>query len=146
MLPSPLKITSSSDFRLAVRRGTRAGSRTLVVHVFDTALEFGVEASANSMERKTSQLARFGGPRFGLVVSKSVGNAVTRHAVSRKLRNAALALLTDDASTAESSSPQLQLNQTHLVVIRALPASATATSDKLQKDLSKAMRRALSRG
>ena len=53
-----------------MRKGVRAGSRTLMVHVY----------------ARPDQVIQ-GGPRFGLVVSKQVGNAVTRHAVSRKLRN-----------------------------------------------------------
>lgn len=77
-----------------------------------------------------------GGPRVGLVVSKAVGNAVTRHAVSRKLRHTAGRLI-DDADLAEWLSPDLS------IVLRALPAAATATSGELERDVRHALRRLL---
>ena len=69
MLPAHLKLTSPTQFRRTIKGGQRAGSRTLVVHVNDTPAE--VAAT---------------GPRFGLVVSKAVGNAVVRHRTARRLR------------------------------------------------------------
>lgn len=90
----------------------RAGSRTLMVHVYS---------------RDTPVIQ--GGPRFGLVVSKQVGNAVMRHAVSRKLRGVVQRELVD------------RLPRECDVVIRALPPAAAATSDELARDLAKAMDR-----
>lgn len=83
---------------------TRAGSRTLVVHV-----------------AARTDVALMGGPRFGLVVSKAVGNAVTRHAVSRKLRHVV-------AAGVDTLPRELD------VVVRALPAAASATSAELAQD------------
>lgn len=97
-----------------MRKGVRAGSRTLMVHVH---------------QRK--DLVIQGGPRFGLVVSKQVGNAVTRHAVSRKLRSVVQRELVD------------KLGRSFDVVIRALPPAAAATSDELARDLEKALEKAL---
>ena len=111
MLPSSLKLATSRDFRRTMR-GSRAGSRTLVVHL-----------------RARTETAIYGGPRFGLVVSKQVGNAVTRHAVSRKLRAIA---------RAHAESLQRELD----VVIRALPAAATATSAELDRDFGRALAKA----
>lgn len=74
-----------------------------------------------------------GGPRTGLVVSKAVGNAVVRHAVSRRLRHVAASVLEDPENT--------DLEQGHCIVIRALPASATATSRELESDVRRALRR-----
>lgn len=65
---------------------------------------------------------RVGGPRFGLVVSKAVGDSVTRHRVSRRLRHIAADLI-------DGLEPDL------MVVIRANPASATATHEDLVRDL-----------
>lgn len=65
---------------------------------------------------------RVGGPRFGLVVSKAVGDSVTRHRVSRRLRHVAGSLLDE-------------LDDDLLVVIRANPASAAATHDELLRDM-----------
>lgn len=115
MLPRPHKLTSSADFKAAMKEGVRAGSRTLMVHV-----------------RTRPDVAVEGGPRFGLVVSKQVGNAVTRHAVSRKLRNVVL-----QRGVAETLPRNVDC------VIRALPPAAGATSDELARDLRKALGKAL---
>lgn len=92
----------------------RAGSRTLMVHV-----------------HQRGDVVIQGGPRFGLVVSKQVGNAVTRHAVSRKLRNVVLQRELVD-----------KFERSFDVVIRALPPAAAATSDELARDLEKALDKA----
>lgn len=71
-----------------------------------------------------------GGPRTGLVVSKAVGNAVVRHAVSRRLRHVAGRVLSD-----------VSVGQECCVVLRALPASAHATSRELESDVRRVLRR-----
>jgi ribonuclease P protein component len=68
------------------------------------------------------------GPRIGLIVSKAVGNAVHRHRVSRRLRHAARAIL-DELDPAER------------VVIRALPRSRDAISQRLEQELRTALQR-----
>lgn len=119
MLPQSKKLRSSRDFTVTVRRGRRIGRKTVVLHIRDTATSGG--------ENKTdTQIARFGGPRIGLVVSKAVGNAVTRHAVSRKLRHIMADAVEDYPSTLD-------------IVVRALPASATATSQELSHDVQSAL-------
>lgn len=100
-----------------MKQGVRAGSRTLMVHVY-----------ARPDEVIT------GGPRFGLVVSKQVGNAVTRHAVSRRLRHVVVQRGVVD-----------KLPRNYDVVIRALPKSATASSDDLARDMERAITKALNR-
>lgn len=57
-----------------MKGGTKAGSRTVVVHVSHNPA---VDAS---------------GPRCGLIVSKAVGNAVIRHRTSRRLRHVFMSL------------------------------------------------------
>lgn len=113
MLPRPHKLTSSADFKRAMKRGVRTGSRTLMVHVY-----------------AREDLVVQGGPRFGLVVSKQVGNAVTRHAVSRKLREGARGIVD-------------KLPRNYDVVVRALPKAAAATSAELEEDLHHAVDKAL---
>jgi len=69
-------------------------------------------------------------PRAGFVVSKAVGNSVVRHRVTRRLRHMVggrLAALPADS----------------LLVVRALPAAATATSAELAADLDAGLRTAL---
>jgi ribonuclease P protein component len=63
------RITSSGDFVAAVRRGRRAGSSALVVHLL----------RRPSGEQEVA--------RVGFVVGKGVGNAVTRNQVKRRLRH-----------------------------------------------------------
>lgn len=66
--------------------------------------------------------------RVGLVVSKAVGNSVVRHRVARRLR----ALCADRMSSWHPGE---------LVVVRALPASGAASSDRLGRDLDAAAAR-----
>ena len=94
----------------------RAGTRTVVVHARD-----------NAGTDKEAEIAATG-PRFGLIVSKAVGNSVVRHRTSRRLRHVCMTFI-----------PKLPASVD--VVIRALPASATASSEQLEKDLAKALRK-----
>ena len=74
-------MTRSTDFRVTVSRGVRAAQRDLVVHsLAPRALG---DADSNTEDA----------PKVGLVVGKSVGNAVQRHRVSRQLRHASRDLL-----------------------------------------------------
>lgn len=73
------------------------------------------------------------GPRVGFVVAKSVGNSVDRHRVTRKLRHAIRAVLTE-------LDPQL--DPADRIVIRALPGSRSALSARLQQQLRTGVRRA----
>ncbi|MEV7429511.1 ribonuclease P protein component [Nocardioides sp. NPDC092400] len=71
MLPPAHRLVDADSFRLATRAGERAGSRTLVVHLW------------------TPVGDADGPPRVGFVVSKAVGNAVVRNRVKRRLRHLA---------------------------------------------------------
>ncbi len=66
-------------------------------------------------------------------MSKAVGGSVVRHAVARRLRHVVRPRL---ASLPAGSR----------LVVRALPDSATASSDQLAADLDAALERALRRG
>lgn len=102
----------SDDFRSTVRGGVRAGRRTLVVHV----------AAGSTTDRKA--------PNVGFVVSKAVGNAVTRNRVKRVLRH-----------RVRTHLPQTPTGTS--VVVRALPPAATAAD--LAADLDSAWRQGLRR-
>ncbi|MDD7385166.1 MAG: ribonuclease P protein component [Actinomycetaceae bacterium] len=60
--------------------------------------------------------------KVGFVVPKSVGNSVVRHTVSRKLRHIMRARLHE-------------FHPGDLVVVRALPPSADASSEDLARDI-----------
>jgi ribonuclease P protein component len=106
------RLTSAAGFGAAVRRGRRAGTRTLVVHLQEPAA--GAPAGPEA--------------RVGFVVGKSVGNAVTRNLVKRRLRHLARERL-------------VSLPGSAVLVVRALPASATATYAELGADLDRALAR-----
>lgn len=108
MLPSRHKLSNSDEFRGTIRKGKRAGRSTVVIHLR-------TQAAADN-------IAAVGGPRFGLVVSKAVGNAVIRHAVSRKLRHILMGM-------------KDQIPHDVHIVVRALPPAATATSKELEADV-----------
>ncbi|CAN5401069.1 ribonuclease P protein component [soil metagenome] len=109
MLPAQYRMTRSTDFGATVKRGIRAAQPDIVVHV-------------------RRDVGNLDGPRIGLVVAKSVGSAVQRHRVSRRLRHVARELLTD-------------LDPCERVVIRALPGSSTALSARLEQQLRAALKR-----
>lgn len=111
MLPAQYRMTRSTDFGLTVTRGVRAAQPHLVVHA--------LRGSAEDTRP----------PLVGLVVSKSVGNAVVRHRVSRRLRHVARGVLAE-------------LEPGDRLVIRALPKSAGAESARLDGDLRTALRKA----
>lgn len=104
-------MTRSVEFSDAVKRGVRASQPDLVVHV---CRENGGSGAL---------------PRIGFIVSKSVGNAVERHRVARRLRHAVRGLLTEFESGDR-------------VVVRALPGSRSAISPRLREELRAGLRRA----
>lgn len=116
MLPAQHKLTSPAEFRRTIKGGRRAGTRIVVVHY------------RNNKSQDLSHDIAASGPRFGLVVSKAVGNAVVRHRTSRRLRHVCMSLFDALPPTAD-------------IVIRALPASAEASSEQLAKDIRKALRK-----
>jgi ribonuclease P protein component len=131
VLPAPARIRRSEDFSLAVRRGRRAGSRTLVVHLLlaepsaGTTSPTGTDTVPTTQTRPTPASAR-----VGLVVSRAVGSSVVRNRVKRRLRAVArdrLERLPDGA----------------LLVVRANPAAAGASSAELGAALDRALDRAL---
>lgn len=71
-------------------------------------------------------------PSVGFVVSKAVGNAVVRNRVKRRMR-------------AIVGQHMADLPDGVLVVVRALPESASADYARLEADLSSCLRRALAR-
>jgi ribonuclease P protein component len=111
VLPARYRMTRSTDFGLTVKTGVRAVQPDLVVH------------AAWSVDDES--------PKIGLVVAKSVGNAVQRHRVARRLRHVAHTVV-DELSPGDR------------LVIRALPGSRDAISARLDQELRTALRRARS--
>jgi len=118
MLSAPNRMRRSEDFRRAIRRGHRSGRASLVVHALTEERRDGVPPPTD--------------PRVGFVVNRSVGSAVVRNAVQRRLRH----LMRDRLANLPSNA---------LVVVRASPAAADASSATLARDLDHALARALRR-
>jgi ribonuclease P protein component len=104
-------MTRSAEFGATVKHGVRAAQPDIVVHAWRD--PNGDEAA---------------GPRLGLVVAKSVGTAVQRHRVARRLRHVARTVIGE-------------LDPTERVVIRALPSSRHAISARLEQQLRTGLRR-----
>jgi ribonuclease P protein component len=103
-------MTRSADFTHTVKHGVRASQPDLVVHAYQGGPAAG------------------GGPRLGFIVAKSVGGAVDRHRVARKLRHAAYGVIDD-------------LGPSDRLVVRALPGSRDAGSSRLRAELEAGVRR-----
>ena len=119
-------------FSVTVRDGRRVGRPHLVVHVRrEPAVlraETNVSGSGGASAPVHGAVARGRSARVGLIVSKAVGSAVVRHRVSRRLRAVMAPLV-----------PLLPSGVA--VVLRALPAAATASSAELTADVRSALRR-----
>ena len=113
MLPTAHRMRRSPDFTLAMR-GRRAGSRSLVVHW----------GRGPDDEADEPALA-------GFVVSRAVGDAVTRNRVKRRLRAGVAARLGEVPAGSR-------------LVVRALPPSAASTWQQLTEELDRGLTRVLS--
>ena len=113
MLPAAHRMRSAADFTQTTRRGLRASRGSVVVYLL-------AEPGPRADERVL----------VGLTVGRSVGNAVTRHRASRRLR----ALMADALPDLPSGAR---------VVVRALPGAAQ--SSELGRDLRAALQTVLAR-
>jgi ribonuclease P protein component len=111
MLAAEHRLTSGEEFRRAVRRGRRAGSRLLVVHLD------GAAADEHAVV-----------PRVGFIVSRAVGGAVVRNRVKRRLRHLARERLRS-------------LPGPVALVVRAQPAAADASYQELGQALDRCLQR-----
>jgi ribonuclease P protein component len=103
-------MTRSTDFDTTVKHGTRAVQPDLVVYA----------------RRGTDKAA--GGPKVGLIIARSVGSAVQRHQLARRLRHVAREVVAG-------------LDRSERVVIRALPSSRDVGSARLEEELRAGLRR-----
>ncbi|MFD6814344.1 ribonuclease P protein component [Enteractinococcus coprophilus] len=117
MLPKHQRIRTAAQFFETQRSGSRFGNRNVVVSA-------NIRFSADDA------------PRAGFIVSKAVGNAVTRNSVKRRLRAIVTELFNRDLGV------DLPGGSVDLVV-RALPASAQLDFDELQESTTHAVHGAL---
>jgi ribonuclease P protein component len=132
VLPAGNRLRRRQDFATAVRRGRKAGRPLLVAHL--------CRGPAGQVQNPEPAGSGDGYPhavensvetaRAGFVVSRAVGNATVRNRVKRRLRH----VLRDRMA---------QLPPGSLLVVRALPPAASASSADLAADLDAALRRLL---
>ena len=111
------RLQRSSDFTRTLDQGVRVSARDVMVHIAPLSAQWPDPSGVRT------DVAAFGGPRLGLIVSKKVGNAVVRHAVARRLRHA-FAATRDSLPTAEA-----------YVVVRARPSAAKCSTADLVPQL-----------
>ena len=106
MLAKANRLVRADDYRRLVRRGRRlaTGHALIYLHCADPSRP----------------------PRFGFIVAKSVGGAVDRNLVRRRLKALTYAAIPQLAAGTE-------------IVIRALPGAAQATWDTLMDEISGAL-------
>ncbi|WP_409427800.1 ribonuclease P protein component [Mycobacterium sp. SMC-11] len=122
MLPAQYRMRRSADFGATVKHGRRAVQPDVIL--YDRVIQ---DRRTDPSEESAVDAAAAIPPRVGLIIAKSVGNAVDRHRVARRLRHVAREVLAD-------LEPREQL------VIRALPSSSGATSDELGTQLRTGLR------
>lgn len=120
MLPAGNRLRRRRDFAAAVR-GRRAARPSIVVHLH-------VGDHLGDSDRATDRSPQQS--RVGFVVARSVGGAVTRNAIRRRLRH----LIRDRLD---------RLPPGGLVVVRATPVAASRTYAELAADIDSALDRVL---
>lgn len=113
MLPAQNRMRRSADFGATVKRGRRAVQPDAVLYsrvIDDAPTDLSVAVSDEGQSGVY--------PQVGLIIAKSVGSAVDRHRVARRLRHVVRDLLGE-------------LHPREMLVIRALPSSSVATSQAL---------------
>jgi ribonuclease P protein component len=108
-------MTRSTDFDATVKHGTRAVQPDLVIYA------------------RPGDTAAAEAPKVGLIIARSVGSAVQRHQVARRLRHVARRVVED-------------LERSDQVVIRALPSSRDVGSARLEGELRAGLRRIAATG
>ncbi len=119
MLPASARLRARAEFAAAVTHGRRGRSPLVLVHL-----------STGSPTDLPLPAALPTAPRAGFIVSRSVGGAVVRNRVKRRLRALTAARL-------DRLPPGSRL------VVRALPPAANASSPDLAAALDRALDRAL---
>ena len=120
MLPAGNRLRRAPDFAAAVRGGRRSGRNSLVLHL----------RTDPATNRSADNAAGQSPARVGLVVGKSVGPAVVRNQVKRRLR----AVLRTRLDRLPAGS---------VLVVRALPPAGTARSGALAADIDAGLARLL---
>lgn len=123
MLPASHRLRHRRDFGVAVRRGRRAASGSVVAHL-------AVVAAADAGPEDGDTSGGAAPARVGFVVTGAVGSAVVRNRVRRRLRHLCAERL-------------IRLPAGSLLVVRALPTAAGTPARRLAADLEHVLDRLL---
>lgn len=108
MLARPNRLTRGAEYKAVVRRGAKCAGPHTITYVV-------------SSDQAVSA-------RFGFIVSKRVGTAVTRNTVRRRLK-----------AVCAQALPQVR--EGAQIVIRALPGAADADFHTLQREIGRCLSR-----
>lgn len=111
------RVTRGEDYRRVVRTGNRVGGALCITYAVPRSV-------GDSPEQGEAQQPA----RFGFIISKAVGNAVTRNLIRRRMKTVADELINEGVSGVD-------------LVFRALPKSAIASFDELQREMRRAVRK-----
>lgn len=114
------RVTKGDDYRRIVRRGNRVGGALCITHAV---FRISQEEHADS-----GQICEGSTARFGFIISKAVGNAVTRNLVRRRMKTIVERRMAAGFTEVD-------------VVFRALPASAEAPFVVLESEINTALDR-----
>jgi ribonuclease P protein component len=126
VLAAAQRLRRRVDFTETVRAGRRASRGSVVVHVASSVGSFEGNVAGSIEPARAEQLPA----RAGFVVSRSVGGAVVRNQVKRRLRH-----LVRDRLAGLPAGTRL--------VVRALPSAADRSYEDLGRDLEAALAGAL---
>ena len=127
------RVTRGDDYRRIVRTGNRVGGAFCIAYAVRRSLESREErGDSGGGSGEGSRTARPLPARFGYIVAKNVGNAVTRNLVRRRMKAVSEQLIHHGVSGVE-------------IVFRAHPAAATAPFADLEREMRSAATRLLER-
>ena len=111
------RITRGEDYRRTVRTGHRVGGAYCITHAVFSA----PEVSAGSSETVAPA-------RFGFIISKAVGNAVTRNLIRRRFKTIVERQLANGIAGID-------------IVFRVFPKVTEASFEQLEADVTRALAR-----
>ncbi|WP_081611644.1 MULTISPECIES: ribonuclease P protein component [Leucobacter] len=127
------RVTRGEDYRFAVRTGRRVGGAYCITHAvlrsptgrLDASSQAGAPAGGGERAEGSDPVPP---ARFGFIISKAVGNAVTRNLVRRRMKSVVERRIRSGIRGVD-------------VVFRALPAAAGAPFSELEREMNRALDR-----
>lgn len=116
-------MTRGDDYRRIVRTGNRVGGAFCITYAVSRS-----SVASTLDENSAVHLERDPAARFGYIISKSVGNAVVRNLIRRRMKSITEDMIHNGISGID-------------IVFRALPAAANAPFTELQREMRKSASR-----